>query len=343
VPAGYLDAAYAHCLDHVRAWVTVLREDRALTDAELAFVDDHAALRARQGVTLEDMQGAYLTARQAMYHALVETSARSGEGMTAALVLGARSMGHADRVLARFTRVHTEVLTEMREGADALVSDALARALSGEATEIPGVGPRDELVVVVCAADDPGMARADLHRTAAGLTRPALALAVRDAAVAVVPLAGRDTGALRAAVAERMLTGRCRAGIGSPRRGGAHLAQGWAEARLALRTARPGEVRSLDDAEAVHGEIILDPRTVAVLARDRGAGGALSAAVLALFDAGGDPVAAASALGIPRLSLAYRTAKAGRLTGRDPGRFGDLVALAIAALMPRTGAGEDCR
>lgn len=343
VPAGYLDAVYAHCLDHVRAWVTVLREDRALTDAELAFVDDHAALRARQGVALEDLQGAYLTARQALYHALVEASARSGEGMTAALVLGARSMGHADRVLARFTRVHTEVLTELREGSDALVSDALARALSGGDIEIPGIGPAELLVVVVCAPDDPWMARADLHRAAAGLTRRALALAGRDAAVAVVPLAGRDAGALRAAVAERMLTGRCRAGIGTPRRGAANLAQGWAEARLALRSARPGEVRSLGDAEAVHGEITLDPRTVAVLARDRDAGGTLAAAVLALFDAGGDPAAAASALGIPPVSLAYRTAKAARLTRLDPARPGDLLALAIAALMRRTGAGQDCR
>lgn len=115
VAPGFLETSQEHCVDHVRAFLTVARERRTLSEDELGFVRAQARLRARQGVALEDMQQVHGIGSRAIFHALVQTAATRPGGAAAALVLVDQLVAHGVMVTTTFTEAY---LAERRNMGD---------------------------------------------------------------------------------------------------------------------------------------------------------------------------------------------------------------------------------
>ena len=135
---GFLEAAQEHCVDHVRAFLTAVREQRTLTRDELGFVTDQARMRARQGVPLHDLLHVYRIGNRAIFHAVVEAAAQSPEGSVVALVLMDRSLPHSDTVTALFTEAYLEERHRMRDEGDGALLDLLDSAAGPAAPALPG-------------------------------------------------------------------------------------------------------------------------------------------------------------------------------------------------------------
>lgn len=349
---GFAEAAYAHCLDHVNAFLTVARERRPLRGDELAFVRDQAELRARQGVPLDALLHVYRMGHQAIFHAIVDAAHGTPGGAAAALLLTDRTLGHIDLITTTFTEAYLATRYEMDAGAEAARRALVDRALAGSVDPGPngadraralGFDPDAPYAVIACVAGDAG--EQELHSLAARLGRldlrdgrPGVAVVREREVVGVLRIADRTATDLREDV-RRVLGSGHRAGVSLPCRGVGELARGYAEARAILREAGPGGVASLLEytpsryLTATAGETalrLIDPRTRRAIEADAEAAGALTATFLAFLDADLSAPAAAEALHVHPNTVYYRLDKLRRATGRDPRRIHDLVELLVA-------------
>jgi len=354
---GFAEAAYAHCLDHVRAFLTVARERRPLRPEELEFVRAQAAMRARQGVPLNALLHVYRMGHRAIFHAIVEAAGTTPQGTAAALVLTDRTLGHIDVITTTFTEAYLDTRHEIEAGADVARRALVDRALAGSVDPGPGGADRARAlgfdpdvpyVVVTCSADGDREGRElELHALAGRLGRldlrdgrPGVAVVREQEVVAVLRLADRTPQVMRGSVRDALGWDGHRAGISLACRGVGELARGYAEARAMLRQAGPGEIASLleftpiayltanADGTALR---LVEPRVRDALEADARAGGGLADTLLAFLDADLSAPAAAEALFVHPNTVYYRLNKLARLTGRNPRRFHDLVDLMVAA------------
>ncbi|MFN8124359.1 MAG: helix-turn-helix domain-containing protein [Thermoleophilia bacterium] len=349
---GFVEAALAHCADHVEAFLTVARRRGPLDNEELEFVRTQAVMRARQGVPLEALLHVYRAGHRAVFRAIVEAAEATRQGAEAALALTDRTLGHIDVITTTFTESYLATRHEMEAGADAARRALLDRALAGALEPGPesdhraralGVDPDAPYVVVTCRRSAPGTDAEGLAALAGRLGRidlsdgRAAVAVVRDQeVVTVLPVGDRSAGEIHAVLA-RALGGGHRAGVSLPCRGLGELARGHSEARTVLRSGSADEVASLLGMSAAEylmataddtARRLLDPRIRAALEGDGGI--TLAVTLLAFLDADLSAPGAADALGVHPNTVYYRLDKLARTTGRNPRRFGDLVELLVA-------------
>lgn len=347
---GFVEAARAHCLDHVRAFLTVARERRPLTDDELGFVRAQAAMRARQGVPLDALLHVYRMGHRAIFEAIIDTAGRAHGGADAALRLTERTLAHVDVISTTFTEAYLATRHEIDAGADAARRALLERAIAGAAgpgddgrSRALGFDPDVPYAVAACRPAD----AASVHALAGRFGRDGLAIAREGEVVAVVSLAGRTSADVRDLVAGALGGGGGRAGVSLPCTGLREMPRGYAEALAALRAAGRDGVASLLEltpARYLTGTAdetalrLLDPRIRETLAEDAARGGALVATLLAFMDADLSAPAAAEALHVHPNTVYHRLGRLERATGRSARRFHDLVELLVAVRL--LGAGE---
>lgn len=352
---GFLQAAQEHCVDHVRAFLTVAREQRTLTQDELSFVRVQAELRARQGVPLADLLHVYRIGNRTIFHAVVEAASLSTEGSVVALVLMDRVLAHSDMVTATFTEAYLTERRRMEDGVDDARRRLVERALAGTldtgdrgADLGRSLGFHQDLphVVVICAG--PGDAlpaiAAELARIHAEGDGQGLAVVREREVVAVLGTGGRSPAELRRAV-EAVVAGRPHsAGISIARPGLAGLPEAYAEAALALRRAVPGTAVAIPElapseylamAADDTAHRLMDARVRTALEDDLAGGGVLATTLCAFIDADMSAPAAAESLGVHANTVYYRLDKLRRLTGRNPRRVHDLGELLTAVRMLR--------
>ena len=158
---GFMEAAHEHCVDHVRAFLTVAREQRTLSADELGFVVTQAELRARQGVPLEDLLVVYRLGNRTLFHTVLEAAAASPEGTVVALLLMDRALPHTDMVTALLT---SSYLRERRRQAAHPDARPVIEA------DLAAGGPLSAVVSALAAADlDAALAAERLGLEAAGI------------------------------------------------------------------------------------------------------------------------------------------------------------------------------
>lgn len=340
---GFLEAAQEHCVDHVRAFLTAVREQRALTRDELSFVVDQAHLRARQGVPLQDLLRTYRIGNRAVFHAVVEAAAHSPEGSVVALVLMDRSLPHSDTVTALFTEAYLEERHRMREEGDGALAGLLEGLEGPAAPRLPGLGAGRPYAVVVCggAGAPPDGFIASLRLACGG---PVAARG--DELVGVVAVTGTVAAPTRAAV-EALLAGTAwSAGVSLVHDDPGDVPAAYREARSARRRAEPGRAACLEgtrvtdhlaDAADATARRLVDPSALAALGADLDSGGVLIATLEAFADADLSATSAAAALGVHANTVHHRLDRVRARTGRNPRRFHDLAELLAAARMLRAG------
>lgn len=336
---GFLESAQEHCVDHVRAFLTAVREQRTLTRDELGFVVTQAELRARQGVPLQDMLDVYRIGNRSVFHAVVEAAATSPEGSVVALVLMDRALPHTDTVTALFTESYLMERQRMREEDHGALLDLLEAADGPPPPTLPGVAAGHRYAVAVCGGDDrPPEGLAESLRLVCG--GPVAARA--GELVAVIGVEGTGGVPPRAAV-EALLAGTgWSAGVSLVHRNPEELADAYREARVARRGCPPGRAAALDGTRVADylaatadatARRLVDPDTVAALEADRAAGGVLAATLLAFAEAGLGATAAAAALGVHPNTVHHRLDRLRRRTGRNPRSVPDLLDLLLAVRM----------
>jgi sugar diacid utilization regulator len=238
-------------------------------------------------------------------------------------------------VASQAERGRRDLLDHLLGGGDV---DA-ARARRAEALGLRSDG--QHVVVVATAGPDPdGLA---LVEQALALDDRARSFVVgrNDEAIAVVPVyVRRGPLEVRAAVERaaeslgRTRGVRLQAGVSSVVAGLAELARGYAEARRALRHAKPGAAVALEEiplvdylAEQVdEGAQRLVPAAAAAIAADE----ALAATLRAYADCDMNVARTAERLVVHPNTVHYRLRRVAEATGRDPRRFGDLLELLMA-------------
>ncbi|HEY6887605.1 MAG TPA: hypothetical protein VI300_07495, partial [Solirubrobacter sp.] len=96
-----LEDARRHTETHHDLLCAVLRRGTAAKPGELRFIEEHAALRARQGVPLADFLAAFRTYNRIVWDAVLDASATSPEATAQALAAAGAVIGYVDVVTTR--------------------------------------------------------------------------------------------------------------------------------------------------------------------------------------------------------------------------------------------------
>src|SRR4051812_26155967 len=146
----------AHAEQHVHAFVRSARRGRPPSGAELDFVSERGARRARELLSLDALVEAYLIGQRTVWEAVVEAAGASVEGMRVAQELTAETFRytHAINVAVSAAYVReTEALASERERSR---RDLLDRLLAGDpnltGAEALGLRPAGGHFVVVARA-----------------------------------------------------------------------------------------------------------------------------------------------------------------------------------------------
>jgi hypothetical protein len=317
-----------HSRLHVRAFVEAVRSGRPPSGAELEFVRERGAQRARELLPLAAVLQSYLLGQRLMWEAIVER-ADGDEG--AALGLTAATFEYAAAVNAAVAEGWSAAASEVALEDERARRDVLDRLLAGDAAVARraaalGVDLDEELVVVVAAATNGG---ADaIARAVTSRRDRVFAVARHDEVVALLPAA-------RAAAATVRLTERSlRAGVSAPCRGAAEVPRGYEGARRALRhasTARPlvrlEDVELADELALAADDIARS--TVPAAARLLAEHPDLRATVLAFADHDLNVARTAAALHVHPNTVKYRLRRIEELTGADPRRFRTTLAIVL--------------
>ena len=363
---GYRDAAPAvvedarrHTEEHHDLLCDVLRRGREVKPRDLAFIERHAARRARQGISLADFLAAFRAYHTIVWEAVLEAS-RAGaaeEALAAAgtviayvdLITTHASGAYLDAqqlLLADSDRVRRDLLEDLLDDGSPQTAAGLAAAREA------GLEPDARCVVVAAvptnAPGEPG-ALSRAANTLAGALRgrhAPLAVTRHGEIVLVRAQAAGERPALR-----EPLTKACEraakqgvtlaVGVSTVRDGTAALGAAYREASLALRrvAATGGGVLSLPDMSAFEyltlrndaaARRLIAPQIEAFVAEDREHGGHLIATLLAYADADLNAKAAAEALLIHPNTAHYRLARIAEKTGTDLRRLPDVIDLLIA-------------
>jgi len=340
----------AHAREHVHGYVRCARTGRPPVGAELDFVRERGAQRARELLALETLLEAYLIGQRTTWEVVVELAGDSAEGLRAAQELTAVTFTYTHAInlalAAAYVRERQAIASQSERGRRDLIDHLLAggdvdapRARRAEALGLRSDGQH----VVVVATAGPDADRLGLVEQALRLDDRANSFVVarNDEAIAVVPIyARRGPVEVRAAIERAAATVarshglELRAGISSACDGLPEVARGYAEARRALRHAAPAAAVALEEVPLVdylaehadEGALRLVPAAAATIARDD----VMAATLRAYADCDMNVARAAERLVVHPNTVHYRLRRVAEASGRDPRRFGDLLDLLMA-------------
>ncbi|HEX8084230.1 MAG TPA: helix-turn-helix domain-containing protein [Solirubrobacteraceae bacterium] len=352
--AAVRDARFAaevreHSKRHVHAFVKAARDGRPPAGAELDFVRERGAQRARELLPLDVVLQSYLLGQRLMWEALVEAAAGDDR---AALDLTATTFAYAAAVNAAVAEGWTRAASEVALDEERVRRDVVDRLLLGDTSVARraaalGLDVGEELVVVVAtAAKGSGRGAAlrpitdALARSVGPHRRLAFVVPRHDEVVAFVPVVAAAPGGVGAVVERAQAAlGRfagvsLRAGVSARCGSAEEIPAAYEEARRALRhasAARPVvrlEEVSLAD-ELTAGADAAARRTVPAAARTIAKHPALVETVVALADNDLNVARTAAALHLHANTVQYRLRRIEELTGADARRFATLSELVL--------------
>jgi hypothetical protein len=328
----------AHSVEHVHAFVRAGRTGRPPTGAELDFVRERGARRARELMPLDALLEAYLIGQRTVWEAVVDASGASAEGMRTAQALTAMTFSYTHAISVAVADGYLRESNALASEAERARRNLLDRLLSGHppgAEEERRAEAGDEetrLIARALAREEPGepfvVAR---HSEVIALLPVYVRRGPRDVAASLERAAG---------LLERSHGVRLRAGVSSVCLGLAELARGYGEAHRALRHVDAGggvvaiEAISLVDYLSTGADEtarrLIPPGVDVLLREDRRQAGALSATLRAYADCDLNVRRTASRLVVHPNTVHHRLRRVEALTGRDPRRFAELAELTAA-------------
>lgn len=343
-----------HSRRHVVAFVDAARRGRPPSGAELDFVRERGAQRARELLPLGAVLQSYLLGQRLMWEAVVE---RAEGDETTALSLTAATFEYAAAVNAAVAEGWTSAAGEAAREEERARRDVLDRLLAGDAAIARraaafGLNLAEETVVVVAVEAGgtngrPGGLRKiaeAIERFAAAPRHQAFVVPRFDEVVSLLPRRSDAVAVLDRAGASlaRLGAGALHAGVSPPCAAAAEVPRAYEDARRALRHAsadrpvvRLEDVKLTDELTASADDAAR--RTVADAARVVAARQDLRETVLA-FAANDLSVArTAGALHLHPNTVQYRLRRVRELTGADPKRFDVTLELVLGLRVLESG------
>lgn len=348
----------AHCRLHADAVIAALGRGVPPSPADIAFVREHATMRARQLVPISAFLHAYRLGYRATWEAINAAAESLGSPRDVLAHLGEVALGYFDAISGMAAAAYaeqreraaqnaidaqTEVLEYLLLGAPSGDHDAILRLAAFGLTANRGA----QVVVVGFDGELAPEAATSLARAISqGLSErhgAALVVPRRRQLVGVIGLAidGKDASATIAA-ALRVSANECAvpwsAGIGLPAATLAGIPRSHEEAQRALlhadgdrRIRALGDVSLFDDLLASADAMVRSrvPSWVATL-RDEDGNGELLATLRAVLGHGQSAARAAEVLGVHVNTVRYRLQRIATLTGCDLGDFHQLVDVVVA-------------
>ncbi|WP_157592603.1 PucR family transcriptional regulator [Solirubrobacter soli] len=323
-----------HSVAHVHAFLKAARACAPPAGAELDFVRERGARRARDLLGLDALLEAYLIGQRTVWEAIVEKAGDSPEGMRAAQDLTAFTFRYTHAISVAVAEAYLRESHALASETERARRDLLDRLLAGQPpddarAEALGLRPASAHVVVVATPADRLVLRA--------LARECdFVVADLDEVVAIAPVYVRRgprelRGALErtAHLLERNHELRLRAGVSSTCPRLEELTRGYGEARRALRHAAP--VAALEEIGLFdYLTEAADDTAHRLLPRGLDQLGNLAETLHAYAAADLNVARTAAALGVHPNTVHYRLTRVQELTGRDPRRFAELVELTAA-------------
>jgi hypothetical protein len=313
----------AHGLAHVHAFVRAVRSGRPPRGADLDFVRERGAQRAREQMPLDALLETYLIGQRTVWEAIVAAAGQTLEGMRAAQELTAFTFRYTHAINVAVAEAYMLESRALAGEADRARRELLERLLGGgdpgPRAETHGVRADAEYAVIVADGEDRPTVRA--------LERIDSFVVVRSDEVVLLARVYARRGPLELR-AELERTG-IRAGISTVCAGLAEIARGYGEARRALRHANPvaalEEIALFDYLAEAADETArrLVPRGIERIAP-------LADTLEAYAGCDLNVERTAEHLGVHANTIHYRLRRVHELTGRDPRRFADLVELTTA-------------
>lgn len=333
----------AHAVEHVHGFVRCARRGRPPAGAELDFVRDRGARRARELLSLDALLEAYLIGQRTTWEAIADTAGDTPDGLRAAQQLTAVTFEYTHAInvalAAAYVRERQALASDSERGRRDLLDHLLrgggAEARHGRRAEALGLRPDAPHVVVVAVAGDE---RLGLVERALALDDPARAFVVarEEEAIAVIPVyvrrgplevrAAVDRSAARLSRTHRL---GLRAGVSAVCEGIAQIARGYGEAKRALDHAPACGAIALEEVgllDYLIGQAGDGVRRLLPPAAD----GTLVATLRAYADCDMNVARTAARLVVHPNTVHYRLRRAAETTGRDPRRFGELIDMLIA-------------
>jgi sugar diacid utilization regulator len=355
-----LDDARRHTEEHHDVLCEVLRRNRPPTERELAFVERHAARRARQGIALADFLEAFRRYHTIVWDAILDASRKSRTAADQALAATRTVIGYVDLATTRASAAYLEAqLLLLAEGdrvrrdllEDLLQTGAPQTAAGVSAARAAGLEPDAPCVLVAAVAtgepaDEGALTRAARTLAAAIRRRDDPLTVTRHGEIVLVRAGARDERvALRAPLAKACEATAAQGvalavGVSTVHHSPSSLGAAYREASQALRrVAVSGGVLSLPDLSAFEfltlrnddmARRLIAPEIERFVADDRTHGGQLIATLLAYAECDLNAKAAAERLLIHANTAHYRIARIEEKTGCDLRRLSDVIDLLIA-------------
>jgi hypothetical protein len=339
----------AHAVEHVHVIARCGRAGRVPEGAELDFVRQRGATRARQMMPLDALLESYLIGQRTTWETIAEVAGDSPEGMRIAQDLTAWTFRYTHAINVAIAAAYLTESHVLASESERSRRDLLDRLLSGllpgfdEERRAEGLGLRPEAEHIVVVATQDGGSHGERLVVRGLVPHDPFVVARHDEIVAIVPARdGRGPRELRdeltetLAAIERNHGVRIRAGVSTTCTGLAEVARAYAEARRTLRHADPVAILeeiSLFDYLAQSADETaqrLAPPGLHQLAP-------LAGTLHAYAECDLNVAKTAEHLEVHPNTVHYRLRRVQELTGRDPRRFGDLVELTTALRVLKPG------
>ena len=339
----------AHSREHVHGFVRCARSGRPPAGAELDFVRERGAQRARELLSLDSLLEAYLIGQRTVWEAVTELAGDAREGLIAAQELTALTFVYTHAINVALAAAYVRERQAIASQSERARRDVLEQLLRGDSTGgayvrraealgLPARGPH--VVAVATCGDADRLSLVEQALAVDGVARSFVA-SKGDEAIAVLPVyVRRGPAEVRAAIgraAERLARTHgleMRAGVGTVGDDLGDVSRGYAEARRALHHAPAGGAVALEEVGLVDylAEHADDAAQRLVPAASRALAGdeALARTLRAYADCDMNVARTAQALVVHPNTVHYRLRRVAEATGRDPRRFGNLLDLLLA-------------
>jgi DNA-binding PucR family transcriptional regulator len=349
---AFVEEILAHAAEHVRTFVATARRGSPPAGAELDFVRERGARRARELMPLDALLEVYLIGQRTVWEAIVETAGETRAGMRTAQELTAFTFRYTHAINVAVSQAYLRESRALASAAERGRRDLLDRLLSGiepgaeEARRAEALDLQpdaDHVVVVAEVGDDTAIAATARALAAAEPGRPFVVARHGEVVAVLRAYVRRGPRELRAELeraAERLRRTHgveLHAGVSSVCSGLGQLARGYGEARRALRQG--GGVVALEEITLADYLVagaddtarrLVAPAVEALADADRRANGSLSETLRAYADCDLNVARTAERLMVHPNTVHYRLGRIRDLSGRDPRRFADLVELTTA-------------
>ncbi len=349
LPAAVLEEVHEHCRRQASATLESLEAGAAPSEAELAFVRDHAARRAQQRVPLTALLHAYRVGYAVVWDRVRAEVQRSGVSVETGIALADHCVAYINTISFAATDGYLAEQQRLMGDKERSRSWLLEMLLQGErpsgdaelmlsALRLDARGHVHAVVVGASADDDPSTESELAPRLASAMQQivaacgdaPALWGVLNDRAVAVVvrpELVGLDPWieALRSAVAPTLADARLAVGLSTAWGDLADVPRAYKEAMQAITLTR-SERRfvALSQTSLFDGLVALADATTyrlipawasALLDEDRRGGGELSSTLSAYVQCELSVGRAASELEVHPNTIRYRLHRIESITG----------------------------